>query len=100
MQAGVRSVALLLRGLAEVRETASHQRLPLVKHHVQPVVGQLDEDEEDGDGGAVDAQGHGGWGQGLWSEERVVGERQGRKGSSSNEEVSMGQADTDRNKQT
>lgn len=33
---------------------------------MQPIVGQLDEDEEDGDGGAVDAQSHGGRGQGLW----------------------------------
>lgn len=32
---------------------------------MQPIVGQLDEDEEDSDGGAVDAQSHGGRGQGL-----------------------------------
>lgn len=63
--AGVRGVALLLLGLAEVREAAADHRLALVEHQVQPVVGQLDEDEEDGDGGAVDAQGHGGRRQGL-----------------------------------
>ena len=40
--------------------------LALVEHQVQPIVGHLDEDEEDGDGAAVDAQSHGGRGQGLW----------------------------------
>lgn len=64
-QAGVRGVAFLLLGLAEVREAAADHRLALVEHQVQPVVGQLDEDEEDGDGGAVDAQSHGGGGQSL-----------------------------------
>ena len=69
-QAGVRGVALLLLGLAEVGEAAAHHRLALVEHQVQPVVGQLDEDEEDGDGGAVDAQCHGGGRQGLQQGER------------------------------
>lgn len=50
-------------------------RLALVEHHVKPIVSQLDEHEEDGDGGAVDAQSHGGWGQGLgvWGEIMTVG---------------------------
>lgn len=65
-QAGVRGVAFLLRSLAEVRQAAADHRLALVEHQVQPVVGHLDEDEEDSDGGAVDAQSHGGRGQGLW----------------------------------
>lgn len=38
---------------------------------MQPIVGQLDEDEEDGDGGAVDAQSHGGRGKGLWRGEEL-----------------------------
>lgn len=33
---------------------------------MQPVVGQLDEDEEDSDGAAVDAQSHGGGRKSLW----------------------------------
>lgn len=65
-QAGVRGVTLLLWSLAEVRQAAADHRLPLVKHRVQTVVGQLDEDEEDGDGSTVDAQGHGGGRQSLW----------------------------------
>lgn len=65
-QAGVWGITFLLRSLAEVREAAADHRLTLVEHQVQPIVGQLDEDEEDGDGGAVDAQSHGGRGQGLW----------------------------------
>lgn len=69
-QAGIRGVTFLLRSLAEVREAASDHRLSLVEHQVQPVVGQLDEDEERSDGGAVDAQSHGGRGQGLWRVEK------------------------------
>lgn len=65
-QAGVRRVTFLLCSLAEIRDAAADHRLALVKHQVQPIVGQLDEDEEDGNGGAVDAQSHGGRGQGLW----------------------------------
>lgn len=64
--AGVRGVALLLWSLAEVRETAADYRLAFVEHQVKPIVGRLDEDEEDGDGGAVDAQSHGGRRQSLW----------------------------------
>ena len=78
-QAGVRGVALLLLGLAEVGEAAAHHRLALVEHQVQPVVGQLDEDEEDGDGGAVDAQCHGGGRQGLQQGERRGEERRGEE---------------------
>lgn len=71
-QAGVRGVTFPVLGLAEVREAAADHRLALIEHQVQPVVGHLDEDEEDGDGGAVDAQGHGGRGQGLRrGEERI-----------------------------
>lgn len=64
-QAGIRRGTFLLRGLAEVRGAAADHRLALVEHQVQPIVGQLDEDEEDCDGSAVDAQSHGGRGQGL-----------------------------------
>lgn len=39
---------------------------------MKPIVGHLDEDEEDRDGGAVDAQSHGGRGQGLWRGEVVL----------------------------
>lgn len=35
---------------------------------MKPIIGQLDEDEEDGGEGAVDAQSHGGRGQSLWKE--------------------------------
>lgn len=63
--AGIRGITFLLWGLAEVREAAANHRLTLVKHQVQPVVGQLDEDEEDSDGSTVDAQSHGGRGQSL-----------------------------------
>lgn len=73
-QAGVRGIAFFLRSLAEVREAAADHGLALIEHHVQPVVGHLDEDEEDSDGGAVDAQSHGGGGQGLWRGEERRGE--------------------------
>lgn len=63
---GLRGIALLLRSLAEVREAAADHCLAFVEHQVKPIVGQLDEDEEGSDGGAVDAQSHGGRGQGLW----------------------------------
>lgn len=64
-QAGLRGITLPILGLAKVREAAVDHCLALIEHQVQPVVGQLDEDEEDSDGGAVDAQSHGGRGQGL-----------------------------------
>ncbi|TNN79507.1 hypothetical protein EYF80_010324 [Liparis tanakae] len=70
-QAGVRRIAFLLWSLGEIGDAAPDHRLALVKHQVQPIVGQLDEDEEDGDGGAVDAQRHGGRGQGLWRGEEL-----------------------------
>lgn len=69
-QAGVRGITLLVCSLAEVREAAAYHRLPLIEHQVQPIVGHLDEDEEDSDGGAVDAQSHGCRWQGLWRKEK------------------------------
>lgn len=67
-QAGVRGITFLLRSLAEVREAAADHCLAFIEHQVKPIVCQFDEDEEDSNGGAVDAQCHGGRGQCLWRE--------------------------------
>lgn len=67
-QTGVRGIALLLWSSADIREAALGHGFTAVKHQVEAVVGCLDEDEEDGDRGAVDTEGHGGGGQGLRKE--------------------------------
>lgn len=66
--AGVRGVTFLIWTFAEVGEAVADHCLAFVKHEMKPIIGQLDEDEEDGGEGAVDAQSHGGRGQSLWKE--------------------------------
>lgn len=65
-QARIWGITFLLLSFAEVRKAAADHCLALVEHQVQPIVGELDKDEENSDGGAVDAQSHCSGRQSLW----------------------------------